>query len=222
MSYSGHHFTAEETEAQKSLKAFQEKKLSKVTAMEWLSENLQPEFLGGSSFQHLCFLLFFPISPPHGYVYARISLSVMPDSVTPWTSPPGSSVHGILQDSLEWVAIPFSRVSSRPRDETSVSCIAGGFFTIWATREAHPLLILPCFLSQITSLQEPVWAVTHFLLCHLSSFGNGHLLGLWAGMKAGDVWPVMCVILNLVNGEACVNDREEVLTMAYAHRHHHL
>ena len=34
MSYSGHHFTAEETEAQKNLKAFQEKKLSKVTAME--------------------------------------------------------------------------------------------------------------------------------------------------------------------------------------------
>ena len=52
-------------------------------------------------------------------------------------SPPGSSVHGILQARiLEWVAIPFSRGSSQPRDWTWVSCIAGGFFTVWATREA--------------------------------------------------------------------------------------
>ena len=43
---------------------------------------------------------------------------------------PGSSVHGIPQARLlEWVAIPFSRGSSRPRDETQVSCTAGGFFT---------------------------------------------------------------------------------------------
>ena len=49
-------------------------------------------------------------------------------------SPPGSSVHGILQARiLEWVAISFSRGSSRPRDRTQVSCIAGRFFTIWAT-----------------------------------------------------------------------------------------
>ena len=34
---------------------------------------------------------------------------------------------------LEWVAYPFSRGSSRPRDQTRVSCIAGGFFTSWAT-----------------------------------------------------------------------------------------
>ena len=53
-------------------------------------------------------------------------------------SPPGSSVHGILQARiLEWVAIPFSRGSSRPGGQTWVSCIAGGFFTSWATREAQ-------------------------------------------------------------------------------------
>ena len=52
-------------------------------------------------------------------------------------SPPGSSVHGISQARiLEWVAISFSRGSSQPRNRTSVSRIAGGFFTIWATREA--------------------------------------------------------------------------------------
>ena len=47
------------------------------------------------------------------------------------------TVHGILQARiLEWVAFPFSRGSSKPRDRTQVSYIAGGFFTRWATREA--------------------------------------------------------------------------------------
>ena len=48
---------------------------------------------------------------------------------------PGSSVHWISQARImEWVAISFSRGFSQPRDETHVSCIAGGFFTncaIW-------------------------------------------------------------------------------------------
>ena len=48
-----------------------------------------------------------------------------------------SSVHGILQAGiLEWVVTPFSRRSSWPRDRTWVSCIAGRFTTVWATREA--------------------------------------------------------------------------------------
>ena len=43
---------------------------------------------------------------------------------------PSSSVHGILQAGiLEWVAIPFARGSSQPRDWIHVSCIAGRFFT---------------------------------------------------------------------------------------------
>ena len=47
-------------------------------------------------------------------------------------SPPGSSAHGILQARiLQWVAIPFSRGSSLPRDWTWVSCIAGRVFTVW-------------------------------------------------------------------------------------------
>ena len=46
-------------------------------------------------------------------------------------------VHGILQARiLEWLAFPFSRGPSQPRDWTQVSCIAGEFFTSWATREA--------------------------------------------------------------------------------------
>ena len=44
---------------------------------------------------------------------------------------PDSSVHGILYVRvLEWVAMPSSRGSSRPRDQTRVSCIAGRFFII--------------------------------------------------------------------------------------------
>ena len=51
-------------------------------------------------------------------------------------SPQCSSVHEIQQARiLKWVAIPFSRGSSWPKDRIWVSCIAGRFFTIWATRE---------------------------------------------------------------------------------------
>ena len=51
---------------------------------------------------------------------------------------PGSSVYGIFQAKvLEWVAISFSRGSSRPGDWTQVSHIVGRCFTLWATREAH-------------------------------------------------------------------------------------
>ena len=56
---------------------------------------------------------------------------------------PGSSVHRILQARiLEWVAISFSRGSSQPRYWTQISCIAGRFLTIWATREAFICKVL--------------------------------------------------------------------------------
>ena len=46
-------------------------------------------------------------------------------------SPPGSSVHGILQAKiLEWVAIHYSKGSSQPRDQTQVFCLAGRVFTV--------------------------------------------------------------------------------------------
>ena len=54
-------------------------------------------------------------------------------------SPPGFSVHGILQARiLKWVAISFSRGSSQPRDQTQVSRIAGRCFNFWPSREARP------------------------------------------------------------------------------------
>ena len=46
-------------------------------------------------------------------------------------SPSGFSVHGILQAKiLEWVAIPFFKGLSQPRDQTQISCIIDRYFTI--------------------------------------------------------------------------------------------
>ena len=70
------------------------------------------------------------------YVVHAHSLSVVSDSLLPYglPSPPGSSVHGILQAKvLEWVAMPSSRGSSQPRDGTHISSIsstAGRFFKL--------------------------------------------------------------------------------------------
>ena len=66
-------------------------------------------------------------------VCCEFSRSVVSNSVMM-----NSAVHEILQARiLERIVMPFSRGSSQPRDRTQVSCIAGGFFTIWATREAY-------------------------------------------------------------------------------------
>ena len=66
---------------------------------------------------------------------------------------PGSSVQGFLQARiLEWVALPSSGEPSWPRDQTRVSCLAGGVFTIWAIKEAGDFSL--CLLHwQVGSLQ---------------------------------------------------------------------
>ena len=59
---------------------------------------------------------------------------------------PGSFVHWIFQARiLEWVASPFSRAYSWPRDWSLVSCIVGKLFAVWATREAP---LINCFKIQ--------------------------------------------------------------------------
>ena len=70
------------------------------------------------------------------YVYVSVKVKVAqscptlcdPVDCSPWNS---------ADRMLEWVTFPFSRGSSQPRDQTQVSCIAGRFFTTWATREAQ-------------------------------------------------------------------------------------
>ena len=77
-------------------------------------------------------------------------------------SPTGSTVHGILQGRiLEWVAMPFSRGSS----ETWVSCIAGRFSIIRATREAQ--------LSSVQSLSRARLFATLWTVAHQASLSMG-------------------------------------------------
>ena len=67
------------------------------------------------------------------------SRSVMSNS---WR-PHGYTVHGILQARiLDWVgSLSLLQQLSQPRNRTRVSCIAGGFFTNWAIREVHTMVV---------------------------------------------------------------------------------
>ena len=73
-----------------------------------------------------------PAVPSFVRVLCVLNRSVMSDSL----QPRGSTVLGIFHARiLEWVTTPISRGSSPPRDQTPISNIVGGFFTVWATRE---------------------------------------------------------------------------------------
>ena len=94
---------------------------------------------------------------------------VMSDSLPPYCSLPGSSVHGILQVRiLEWVNISSSWGSSWPRDQTCVSCVSGIGKQIlyhWATWEAQYILICAykhtlSFRFCMSPLERKDW-VTH-------------------------------------------------------------
>ena len=90
--------------------------------------------------------------------------------------PMDQTVHGILQARiLEWEAFPFSRGSSQPRDWIQVSCIAGGFFTSWATREAlvaegepsNPAVLRPCGQSPFHQCCQPKASPRSKMVPHL-------------------------------------------------------
>ena len=112
----------------------------------------------------------------------------MPDSL--WThgvSLQVSCVHRILQAIiLEWVAIPFSRRSSWPRDWTRVCCITGRFFTIWATTVSYQTTFPPCtslFLLYDIDLKDgPEIAVLYIKIINCQKPLLGHLL-LWGHFK---------------------------------------
>ena len=95
------------------------------------------------------------------YICVCVRCSVVSNSLWPMDcSPPGSSVHGIPQATiLEWVALPFSRAAFRPRDQTQVSCIAGRFFTVWATRAAHIFLSVIYSFMVVLGLHCSTWAL---------------------------------------------------------------
>ena len=79
-----------------------------------------------------------------------VSNSLRPHGLyDPWNS--------LSQNSLEWIAFPFSRGSSQPRDRTHVSCIGRRVLYQWATREAHvspPLFLQLSFLSSLCHFQR--------------------------------------------------------------------
>ena len=77
-------------------------------------------------------------------------------------SPPGSSVHGILQARiLQQLAMPFSRGSSQSRDWTWVSHIAGIPFMVWVPRETLGICYLP--LTRIESYATSASDLQHLL-----------------------------------------------------------
>ena len=87
------------------------------------------------------------------------------------------TVHGILQARiLGWVAFPFSRGSSQPRDRNQVFHTAGGFFTSWAIREAQDLPdpgIEPGFTAlQMDSLQTELLGKSKFKVSTISPHKN--------------------------------------------------
>ena len=88
-----------------------------------------------------------------------VSCSVVSNSLRPHGLWPTRFLHGISQTRiLEWVAFPFSRKSSRSRDQTQISSITGGFFTIWATREA-----LFMDTGSKSSYLQNLWYVIHVI-----------------------------------------------------------
>ena len=91
------------------------------------------------------------------YESERESHSIVSDSLRPH----GYTVCRILQTRiLEWVVVPFSKGSSQPREQTQVSCMIGGFFTSWATREALDFIIC-VYIKNYSSLElfwYNVWA----------------------------------------------------------------
>ena len=85
--------------------------------------------------------------------------------------PLGSSVHGILQAKiLEWVSISFSRGSSQLRDRTWVCCMAGRFFTIWATKEAHTPLKAHFEILSLIKSSQTLWTPTSTSVLNVSPY----------------------------------------------------
>ena len=112
----------------------------------------------------LCRSAFFTVqlSQPYlttGKTTCPSSLSCVRLFLTPWAVAGQAPLStGILQARiLEWVAVPSSRGSSQPRDQTQVSHSTGRFFTIWATREDNSLDFIDlCWQSDVSTFQHTV------------------------------------------------------------------
>ena len=115
------------------------------------------------------------------------------------SSPPDSSVHGILQARiLEWVAISFSRGSSQPRDRTRVSCIGGRRFNLWATKSLPSWPSLPFHASTLSHpsglLQSLSFNCLHVIFLSYWK-DSGYFLLLGVPLLAGLVTPDLSYLL---------------------------
>ena len=96
-------------------------------------------------------------------------------------SPPGSSVHRVLKARiLEWVSMTFSRGSSSPRDWTWVSCTAGSFFTMWATKEASGLVLV---YAQVQWSPLGIWMKEMKVHSLPWAFGFPQVIEWWSTMS---------------------------------------
>ena len=104
-------------------------------------------------------------------------------------SPPGSSVHGILQAGiLEWVAMPSSRGSPPPRNRTQVFCTVGRFFTVpllsflqfnmsfMFTLSPRPHTHPPCPATSF-STKAGIWSSPDLGHLYLAHSNQPHMLG---------------------------------------------
>ena len=115
---------------------------------------------------------------------------------TLWTlwSPPGFSVHGILQATiLVSVAISFSRASSQPRDGTCISSIAGGFFTVEAPGKPKVGLdicnsVSPAPLMYNKNCYPEISLVIQWLRFQTSNAGGIGLIPSWETKIPHAVW----------------------------------
>ena len=153
------------------------------------------------------------------------SLSHVRLSATPWTI----TVHGVLQARiLEWVAFCFFGGSAQPRQ---VSCIAGGFFTSWATREAPKWKSLCCvwlFVTPWTILANPIWTLEKEMATHsiilarrspwteklggLQSMGSKRIGHDWAHIQYEPKWFLSYLKVSLFSKVYLIEYCERLLT----------
>ena len=113
--------------------------------------------------ERIAYFLRRPLHKPQSPAILLSSESEVAHSCLTLYNPMDNAVSGILQVRiLEWVAVPFSKRSSRPRDPNQVFSSAGGFFTSWATDNPfHKDIILILVL-------EGVFVTFDSCACHLS------------------------------------------------------
>ena len=141
------------------------------------------------------------VRDPRSFRFCVCMLSCIQLSATPWTVARQVPLSmGVLQARiLEWVPYPFYREFSWPRNPTRVSCIADGFFTIWATRETQ----LPSrnlqFLWSYCLLNSCPWVEVRQRPPYLRTRGPGSAIPMFSFNLPGKnpLLPTVAFVLSL-------------------------